>query len=510
MSRDGLRYCAAMQPVVTAAEMRALDRATIDDLGIPAITLMETAGRAVADAAQRMVDDGHVAVVCGTGNNGGDGFVAARVLRERGHDAVVYLAGARAKVTGDAAAHLAILERAGGVVRMIDSPQALAEVGEAIAGAALVIDGLFGVGLARPIEGHLADVVSAMGHARQRLAIDLPSGLDADTGRVLGVAVTAQRTVTMAALKVALASSPGFASCGVVEVADIGIPRALLATQGVRAGLVEAADVAGWLPRAALLDHKGRRGHVVVIGGMSGMRGAGRLAAMAALRGGAGLVTLANDAPTADDSIMTAGIAGPLAGLIDGKSAIVIGPGLGQTETAANWVGEVLAAGVPAVIDADALNLVAGILAAFTRAAGPIVLTPHPGEAARLLSTTVAEIERDRLAAARALASRARAVVVLKGARTIVCDGTLGDDYCAINSTGGPELATGGSGDVLSGLIGALLAQGMPADLAARTGVFIHGRAGDRMAATHGTRGVISSDLPLAIAGVMAEIPRPA
>ncbi len=283
----------------------------------------------------------------------------------------------------------------------------------------------------------------------------------------------------------------------------------------MRAGLVETVrPSAGWLPRPTLLDHKGRRGHVLVIGGMAGMRGAGRLAAMAALRAGAGLVTLGGDSPTADDSIMTRAITGTLADALEGKAAIVIGPGLGQSDAAADWVGEVLAAGIPAVLDADALNLVSGIVTALTHAAGPIVLTPHPGEAARLLGTTVAEVENNRLAAARALASRARCVVVLKGARTIVCDGTLGDDYCAINPTGGPELATGGSGDVLSGVIGALLAQGMPADLAARTGVFVHGRAGDQLAATHGTRGVISSDLPIAIAatiaGVMAEIPRPA
>ena len=497
-----------MRPVVTAAEIKALDRATIDDVGLPGITLMETAGRAVAAAAVRMLEArGHVAVVCGPGNNGGDGYVAARVLRELGWDAVVYLAVARAKITGDARAHLEILERCGGVVRMIDTPEALGELGDAIAGAALVIDALFGVGLVRPIEEHLADVVGVINHGQRRLAVDIPSGIEADTGRVLGVAVSAQRTVTMAALKVALASAPGFARAGEVEVAEIGVPGRLVLAQAVRAGLVEADDVARALPRAAVLDHKGRRGHVVVIGGMPGMRGAGRLAALAALRAGAGLVTLASAGDVhADDSVMTRSLETSLVDLAEGKDALVIGPGLGQSDLVAGWVGEVLAGGVPAVLDADALNLVAGVTEALAKAAGPIVITPHPGEAARLLGNTVAEVEADRLAAARTLAARTHAVVVLKGARTIVCDGTLGDEFCAINPTGGPELATGGSGDVLSGVIGALIAQGLEPALAARAAVYVHGRAGEELAARHGSRGVVSSDLPLAIAGVISRL----
>ncbi|HEU4613905.1 MAG TPA: NAD(P)H-hydrate dehydratase [Kofleriaceae bacterium] len=506
-----------MRPVVSAAEMRALDRATIEDIGIPAFTLMETAGRAVAHVAMEMLAEGgdaglaHVAVVCGPGNNGGDGFVAARVLRDLGVEAAVYLAVSRSSIRGDAAAHLAVYERAGGLVRMLDTPQTLGELGDAVAGAALAIDALFGVGLSRPLEGHFADLVSLFNHAPRRLAVDIPSGLDADTGRVLGVTVEADVTVTMGALKIALAGAPGFAHCGAVDVADIGIPSGVLATQAVRAGLVEEADVARWLPHARLLDHKGRRGHVVIIGGMPGMRGAGRLCANAALRAGAGLVTLATAGEVAaDDSVMTRALATNVGELLANKSAIVIGPGLGQSEPAAGWVGEVLASGVPAVLDADALNLVAGIAEAVKQAAGPIVLTPHPGEAARLLGTTVPEIEADRLAAARALATRTHAVVVLKGARTIVCDGTLEDDHCSINPTGGPELATGGSGDVLAGVIGALLAQGLPAADAARAGVYVHGLAGEQLAVEHGRRGVISSDLPVAIAGVLKALPRPA
>ena len=494
-----------MKRVVTAAEMRALDRAAIDDLGIPALTLMETAGRAVADAALRMLGTGrgHVAVVCGPGNNGGDGFVAARVLRDRGVDAVAYLAVRRDAVGGDALAHLEILERAGGTIQPLDTPEQLAALDTQVIDAALVIDALFGIGLARPIEGHLAEVVATMLMAAHVLAIDIPSGLDSDTGRTLGTAVIAERTVTMAALKVALVSAPGFASCGEIEVAEIGIPVALEPGEGT--SLIEAADISHWLPHPRSLEHKGRRGHVLVVAGSPGMRGAGRLAAVAALRAGAGLCTLAGDGEfDAPDSVMTRSIGpGELAALMTGKAAIVIGPGIGSAATAAARTREVLASGIPAVLDADALNAMASDVSAIAGAAGPVVVTPHPGEASRLLGLSVADIEADRLGSARALAAKTRAVVVLKGARTIVCDGTRGDRHCTINPTGGPALATGGSGDVLAGAIGALLAQGLSAADAARAGVFVHGAAGDRLSQLHGDRGVLSSDLPEAIAAAI-------
>lgn len=496
-----------MKPVVTAAEMRALDRTTIDELGLPALTLMETAGRAVAEAALRMLGEqrGHVAVVCGPGNNGGDGFVAARVLRDRGVDATVYLAAARDAVRGDARTHLEIFERAGGPLRMLATPEQLAALDARVIDAALVIDALFGVGLTRPIEGHLAEVVTMMLMAARVLAVDVPSGVNSDTGKALGVAAIAERTVTMAALKIALVSAPGFAHAGTVEVADIGVPAKLVADTPVGAGVVEAADVAGWLPHPQALDHKGRRGHVLIVGGSPGMRGAGRLAAMAALRAGAGLCTLAGEGEVeAPDSVMTRVLSGALGDLLDGKAAVVIGPGLGKTSAAAARVGEVLASKRPAVLDADALNLLADRPAVIAKAAGPVVVTPHPGEAARLLATTAAEVESDRLAAARALADKLRAIVVLKGARTIVCDGRADPDdgvrHCSINPTGGPALATGGTGDVLAGTIGALLAQGLSAIDAARAGVYVHGHAGDALAAQHGERGMLSSDLPDAIA----------
>ena len=484
-----------MTPVVTAAEMRALERVVIEELGLPAFTLMETAGRGVAEAVLALAPDGHIAVVCGPGNNGGDGFVIARVLRQHDHDAVVYLAVPRASVTGDARAHLAILEKSGGVVREL--PAQLGDLGDAIAAADVVVDALFGTGLARPITGQLAELVARMNRARVRVAVDVPSGLATDTGATLGVCVQADYTVTMAALKPALVGAPGFAACGEVSVVDIGVPNALLASTA-RAAVTTRDDVI--VPWHGALAHKTARGHVLVVAGSPGMRGAGRLAAMAALRAGAGVVTLAAEGDvTADDAIMTRSLSGPLGKLLDGKAAVVIGCGLGKSDAARGWLAEVLASGVPAVLDADALNLATPEQLA--AAAGPIAITPHPGEAGRLLGWPTKQIEADRLTSARELAARTKAVAVLKGARSVICDGTLGDDHCLINPTGSPALATAGSGDVLAGAIGGLLAQGLAALDAVRTGVFVHGLAGE-----HPTGGLISTELPAAIGRVLREL----
>ena len=498
----------AMRPVVTAIEMRALDRATIDEIGLPGAVLMETAGRAVAAAAAEHAAGGHVAVVCGPGNNGGDGFVAARVLRERGADAAVYLACAREAVRGDARLHLDALERSGGVVFDVSGAAHLEEHAAAIAGAAVIVDALFGTGVTRPIEGHAAAVIARINQAPGVVvAADLPSGIDADTGAVLGVAVEADVTVTMGALKVGLASAPGFVLAGEVRVAEIGIPRALIVAQGARAGLVEADDLRAIAPRPAPMDHKGSRGHVLVVGGSPGRRGAARLSANAALRAGAGLVTLAGAGSGeigAADPVMTASCDDPgaLAALAEGKDAIVIGPGMARGDAGRALVDAALAAGVPVVLDADALNHLAGGtgsghlgLERVAAATAPAVLTPHPGEAARLLGVATAAIEADRLAAVRRLAAASRAVVVLKGARTVVCDGTLGDEFVSINPTGGPALATGGTGDVLAGAIGALLAQGVAAADAARLAVWVHGVAGELAGEALGNRAATATDV---------------
>jgi ADP-dependent NAD(P)H-hydrate dehydratase / NAD(P)H-hydrate epimerase len=527
-------------PLVDAAQMRSLDAATIA-LGLPAFTLMETAGRGVAE---RVLADAapprRVAVVCGGGGNGGDGLVVARVLRDRGVEATVFLAAAP-PADSPAGEHRRLLERCGAVVVDVSTAEALAAQRAAICGAELVIDALFGVGLARPVSGHFAEVVAVMNAAPRRWSIDVPSGLDSDRGVPLGACVSAEATVSLGLHKIGAVTSPGFAHAGELHLVDLGLPRALIEAAGLRVKLLEERDCRALVPRAHPLDHKGRRGHVLVVGGRLGMRGAGELCATAAMRAGAGLCTWAAPgqvAPTAQlASLMTRGFpdVAELARLLRGKAALCIGPGLGRDAVAEALVECVLAppdeapessrlpvaegaggatveaseasgAGVRArpamVLDADALFALAkrepGRLPAGT------VLTPHPGEAARLLGVGTDDVEADRLAAARALVQRFGAVVVLKGARTIISD-EREDWICA---AGTPALATAGSGDVLAGAITSLCAQGLSAMDAALLGTWIHGRAGRRLEAHLGSRGVLSSDLPSQLSLELAALAR--
>ena len=503
-----------MIPVATAAEMRALDEATIRDVGLPGAVLMETAGRGVAAVVMRVLGEGsrlgRVAVICGAGNNGGDGFVIARVLRAAGHDATAYLLAARDRVRGDAALHLGAYERSGGRVVEITAaeqlddvvaPPSIAGAARASGAAAVIVDAIFGTGLDREVTGLAAAVIERINASPAiRIAVDIPSGLSADTGHPLGTAIRAHHTVTMGLPKVGAVGAPGVAWAGELHVVDIGIPRAM-AEAGTRAALIERDDARAWLPSRGVLDHKNRRGHVLVVGGSPGKRGAGRLAATAALRGGAGLCTLAGPAGPdfiAPDAVMTAAVddAAALQAALAGKQALVVGPGMPDDEVGRAWVDAALAAGIPTVLDATALTHLAGRLDVVAAAASPAILTPHPGEAGRLLDVPTAAVEADRMHAVRTLAARTRAVVVLKGARTLVCGG---GDLVTINPTGGPALGTAGSGDVLAGLLGALLAQGLAPLTAARLGVYLHGLAGDLLASRLGT-GTVASDLPTILA----------
>lgn len=503
-----------MRYVATAEEMRALDRITIEEIGLPGAVLMENAGRAVARVVAE-VGDGAIAVVCGAGNNGGDGYVVARCLREQGLSPTVYLAAPRDAIAGDAALHLGVYEQVGGLAVSIADAAALGEHREAIAGAEVLVDCVFGTGLGREVEGHYRAVIEAMESCGgTRVAVDIPSGIHADTGAVMGVAVRADHTVTMGFLKLALVTAPGFAHCGQLTVADIGIPCELAQARGVRAAVLEHHDVAAMLPALGPLDHKNMRGHLLVVAGSPGKHGAARMTAWAGLRIGAGLVTVAtadSDRLGARDEIMTAELRADAAGakrlaeLAGGMKAMAIGPGMATGDGGRALVLAALEhAEAPLVLDADALNHLGGELERVAAARPPVVLTPHPGEAARLLGTSAADIEADRMSAVRRLAEQSAAVVVLKGARTLVCDGATGDGFVTINPTGGPALATAGSGDVLTGMIAGLLAQGLAPHAAARAGVYIHGLAGDLAADGLGPRSVTATEvteyLPAALA----------
>ncbi|MBM4358657.1 MAG: NAD(P)H-hydrate dehydratase [Deltaproteobacteria bacterium] len=458
-----------MTVAMTAAQMRAYDRHAIDVCGVPGIVLMENAGRGAAERiAERMGDArGPALVLCGKGNNGGDGFVVARHLETRGLAAEVFLLGRRDDVAGDARTNLDALVRLGFEVREIEDD--LAEVEAALARSSLVVDALFGTGLSRPLDARATELVHRI-HASLRpvVALDVPSGIDATTGEVLGVAVHATETLTFAHLKTGLLQGEGVRHAGHVRLVGLGIPDGeVLDAVGCEAEAIEPDDVLAARGFRAPDAHKYRAGSVLVVAGSAGKSGAALLAATAALRGGAGLATVATWPEIAASldgrvlEVMTYALdreklTDSLDRALERRAAVCVGPGLGL-DSAAREVTERIVLGYrgPAVVDADALTHFAGRPTALAGAPGPRVLTPHAGELARLLGEPVSELERDRFGAARRAAKATGAVVVFKGPHTLVAhpDGRL-----RYLDGAEPLLATAGSGDVLAGVVLALLA----------------------------------------------------
>jgi hydroxyethylthiazole kinase-like uncharacterized protein yjeF len=514
--------------LLTAAEMRAADQAIARALGVPTARLMDNAGRGVAEIVRREIAErpGEVVIVCGAGSNGGDGFVAARHLADAGRRVRVLLTAPRAKIHGDAAAALAALE-ATGVVPVEDgsgwSDEASwrARLGRAGAPSAAVVDAIFGTGFHGPVRDVAAGAIAAMNAAPGRkIAVDIPSGLDADTGRAVGAVFRADVTATMGARKLGLCigeSSP----VGRIEIVDLGAPVDATTAPSVRCRLLDAPGIAALLPRRNPDAHKGSKGHLLVVAGSAGKTGAAYLSGMAALRGGAGLATIASTAAgqTALDAkaieLMTARYADgedadpvtavPALGTLSMRAqALAVGPGIPTGPGMRAVVHQLAAKSVlPMVIDADGLNAL-GTEAAeiLSRAPAPRVLTPHPGEMGRLLGISTADVQSDRLGHARSLATASKAVVVLKGAHTIVA---APSGQMFVNPAATSALATAGSGDVLTGVIGALLARGLDALTAAQVGVYVHGAAGEALAPRLGD-GVVAGDLPLAIAELMARL----
>lgn len=498
--------------VVTAAEMASVDRRAIDRLGLPGAVLMETAGRALAYAcARRWPEARRVLVFCGPGNNGGDGFVAARTLARLGRETACLVLGEVGRLSGDAGLHAGVYRNTGGRILEIPAAEALPAL---VPGADLVVDALFGTGLRRPLEGLAAGVVEWMNRSGLPIAsADVPSGLCSDTGRVLGVAVRASMTVTMGLPKRGLLLHPGAERVGELRVAEIGFPLSELASSDLPGNLLTGPVVRRLLPQRLPTAHKGSCGTVLVVGGSRRYLGAPSLAAEAALRVGAGLVILACPAEVRERlaasvrEILTVPLPSPqghlepedLDHLPTGRvEALCLGPGLGAEPATHEAVRTFLAKSEDLVVlDADALRAVAG--------RGPLrpglVLTPHPGEMSALLGVPVAELESDRVGSALRCASEYRAVVVLKGAPTVVAhpDGR----QFWINSSGGPVLAQGGTGDVLAGAVAGLLAQGAEPVAAACAGVYLHGRAGDLCAARIGGRGVLAGEVARALPGAL-------
>ena len=485
-----------------------MDRAAMDELGIVSLVLMENAGRGATAAICEVFGDrlSRVVLVGGPGQNGGDAWVIARRLTLLGHRPLAVLVGEASRLRGDAHANWALLGELG-IETVEVAPEHAASIGEHLADATLIVDGLFGTGLDRPIVGGYADAIAAMDRAVAPLvALDLPSGLDADTGAIFGIAPHAALTVTFAGHKRGLHQYPGVEHAGEVRVADIGIPIG----SSPAASLWTRDDLGTLIAPRAGDAHKGTNGHLLVIGGAPGKTGAAVLAGRAAFRAGAGLVTIGAraDARAALEEkvieLMTTALPdqvdqAAVEELCEAKRAVVLGPGMGLDELGGAWARAVaLHAPVPTVIDADGLTLIAEDgLPSLKGAAAPRILTPHPGEAARLLGQSTADVQANRYAAAAALAKKSGQVVILKGARSIVA----GADELRVCAEGTPALGVAGTGDVLSGVIGALGMTLAPID-AAIAGALLHALAG--VEASVGDRGLIASEVADAVPVVLA------
>ncbi len=502
--------------VVTGAQMRALDQAAIHQLGIPGIALMENAGlrvvETIADYFDNRLTGKRVTIIAGKGNNGGDGLVVARHLYNKQARVKIFLTAGPGELSGDAAVNMGIIEKLDIPVYQLQEEDDLTRLNVSLLYTDMVVDAMFGTGFHGPPRGRAGQIIQTVNDSRVPvLAVDIPSGLEADTGKIKGPCIRADITVTFALPKLGLLVEPGAGVTGKLVIGDISIPRSLVDSAGLK---METADLdwcAQQVPRRQATGHKGTYGHVLVIGGSSGMVGAPVMAAKAALKTGAGLVTVAvpkslqalvasqvsetltAGLPETGAGTFSAEAAEQLMPLVAGASAVVIGPGMSRHDEV-----EVLLKAVlpklhkPTVVDADALNIIARVEQAELQLPGSAVLTPHPGEMARLLGCSTGQVQSDRLAAVTAAAKKYRATVLLKGARSLVA---TPDEYLYVNTTGNPGMATGGSGDVLAGMLGALLAQGLMTGKAGAVAAFLHGLAGDEAAAVKGQMGLVAGDL---------------
>ena len=512
--------------VLNAAQMREADARTIGEIGIPSIVLMENAGRQVVAALETGFDDlasRHVAVLCGRGSNGGDGFVVARTLLQRDVEVSVFVLGSIGDVRGDARLNLEILGRLGLTAVEIDDSQDWELHFPAIAQCDIVVDALFGTGLKAPLSGLLETIAADLNGANVPVvAVDLPSGLSADTPDLIGDCIRAAVTVTLGAPKLPLVLPPGETHAGRIVIADIGIPHDVIdGVDGPHLELLTRTDVREIVPPRQMDSHKGDYGHVLVVAGSMGKTGAAHLAALGALRSGAGVVTVATPVsclpivaamapeymtlPLPDNGEAVAH--GAIEQVLTfERDVIVAGPGLGPGQPVVELVTGLLERGtVPLVLDADALNALArdpGRLIA-PEGSRDVVITPHPGEMARLVGTSVEAVQASRIDVARDFATSRHVYVVLKGHRTLV---STPDGHVFINPTGNPGMASGGSGDLLAGMIGAWLAQLLDTEAACKLAVFLHGLAGDLAEADKGDVAMTASDIAAHLGDAVLEL----
>jgi len=508
--------------IVTAEQMRRIDRITIEERGIAGERLMEKAGSAVADLILDRFDCGPTAVVTGKGNNAGDGFVAARHLERQGWPVTVFLLGDPEELRGDAKKMYDALPAGVRQVRV----EKIETLQEGLAQSEIVVDAILGTGIKGAVKGLFGEAIEAINASgRPVVSVDIPSGLPADGGVPQGPVVRAHYTVTMGLPKLGMVIHPGVEFTGSVTVADLDFPRDLLEDPEIRTNLVTEKMVADLLPPRPRDGHKGTFGSVLVAGGSPGMTGAPILAARAASRSGAGLVycaipealqqvimprlleELTIALPSTDGRRLDTLSLNMLAAHCARMKAVALGPGLGRAEGTIRFVRKAVETiPVPMVIDADALNALGGHLDILNERRSPTILTPHPGEMSRLTGLTVPQIQADRIGTATKLATDFKVVVVLKGARTVIADP---DGSVYINPSGNTGLAKGGSGDVLTGLIAGLLAQSGNPVASAICGAFLHGMAADLAAAAIPPRAMIASDVIAHLAKAFRKVEAP-
>jgi hydroxyethylthiazole kinase-like uncharacterized protein yjeF len=511
-----LRYHRGVSMKVATAElMRKLDQRAISEFGIPGMVLMENAARGIVNTLFRSFPDlltSRIGVLAGRGNNGGDGLAVARYLANRGISCRVFLFAAQEEIKGDAGANLGILKRMGVAVQEVLNLEEWEGQKALVGSVDLLLDGIFGTGLKGPVEGFFREIIESVNSLKKPVvAIDIPSGLDADNGQVLGACIQARITVTFGLAKRGLLVHPGAQAAGRVVIVDISLPARAVEGEKIQDNLLEGADFSPYLPPRKPDAHKGQFGHLFALAGSPGKTGAAALVSQAALRVGTGLVTLG--VPESLNSILeekvTEVMTEPLPEtrertlslsaqqrifeLCSRKTALAVGPGLSLNSETIRLVQQLIRKSpLPMVIDADGLSALAGKLEILRKTQKELILTPHPGEMARLARKSTEEIQRDRLEVARGFAKEYGVILVLKGSRTLVAS-PGGEVF--INPTGNPGMASGGMGDVLTGMIGGFLAQGLPALEAAKLGVYLHGLAGDYAAFLKGERGIAATDL---------------
>lgn len=501
--------------VVTAKEIRELDRRAEAEYGISSLILMENAGTGAVRAMEQhfpRLYRSRVVVVCGKGNNGGDGLVVARHLVNGGASVQVLLLAKKEEVKGDAAVNLGIAERSGVPLAEVTSGRDLHKHRESLVTADLIVDAILGTGLTGPAQGIAAEAIQLLNSlGRPLVALDLPSGLGSDDGLIQEPCIRAQLTLTLALPKRSLLLFPAARCAGEVRVVDIGIPRVLLTDSKLLVDLTEPEEIRAALPPRDPDAHKGTYGHVLVLSGSPGKTGAAALCSLAALRAGAGLVTLAvpeglNDLMEVKlTEVMTVGLPeteertvafqarDALLGLMEGKRVLALGPGLSTHPETVRLVASLIqAAKIPLVIDADGITALARQPEVLSKASVPVVLTPHPGELGRMLWVPKEEVIEKRIPIAQKVTSTYNVTLVLKGARTLIAEP---GGAVHINPTGNPGMATAGVGDVLTGVIAGLISQGLAPAIAAVVGVYLHGLAGDLACQQLGPEAMIASDL---------------